>query len=460
MNVGQVLARNGYTTGYVGKFHVGPELKQAKEYEEHGLKYVPRDARLNEAVNEAFRHNERWYSDYMKQRGFSWAKHIYWGNLQNPFNHHNPEWTIEAALEFIEENREGPFYLHYCTTLLHGPDKSWRVSMDHPTVSGEGTLDELPDVMTDRKVLLEQLDEKGLDPEAGHAGNTWVDDSVGAVLEKLDELGIADNTLVVFIADHGSKMKGSLFTADGVNVPCIMRWPEGIKAAAECDEMIQNIDFAPTFFDLAGADVPESYIIDGRSLTPLFQGEKPATWRDYLYFEMGSARAICTKDWKYVAVRYSKEQIEKIRKSAPENLPRDMSYIGRTGIGVRGASHPGFFDPDQLYYLRQDGMEMKNLARNPEHAARLAQMRETLTEAVKALGRPFGEFAPGGNASPAGLVDEQVEYVKKIRIQGKNVILPDGAAAKDKAADSPAEKKAAREDLRAERKREKKAPPR
>ncbi len=430
MNVGNILRRNGYVTGYAGKFHVGPELKREEEYEKYGLKYIDREMPEGEAASEAFKYNERWYRQYLMDRGFSWAKNIYWGNLQNPYNHHNAEWTIDAALEFIEDNKDGPFYLHYCTTLVHGPDKSWRVSMDHPRVSGEGMLDELPDVMTDRKEILKQLKDRGLNAEEGHAGYTWTDDSIGAVLNKLDELGIADNTLVVFIADHGSKMKGTLFNVDGINVPCIMRWPDGIKANSECDELIQNIDFAATFFDLAGAKVPKDYILDGTSLKGLFGGGRPADWRDHLYFEMGSGRAICTKDYKYIALRYTQEQIDEIKTCPPEQLPQNMAYIGRLGIGVRGAVNPNFFEADQLYYTSSDAKELKNLADNPEYRRQLVSMRKMLTDDLKVFDRPFGEFVPGGNAANPGSIDRQIELIKRIKIQGKEVTLPDDLTGK------------------------------
>jgi len=426
MNVGAVLQKSGYVTGYVGKFHVGPDIERADEYETFGLRHVSMDAWPNSDSTVAFRHNEQWYREFLKRKGFSWAKHIYWGNLQKPFNHHNPEWTIEAALEFIEENRDRPFYLHYCTTLVHGPPKSWRTSMDHPRVSGEGLLDKPSNAMTDRKVLLQKLEAKGLDPAEGHAGYAWVDDSVGAILKKLDELGIADNTLIVFTSDHGSRMKGSLYSTDGTCVPWIMRWPEGIRAGVECDQFVQNIDLAPTFFDLAGAKVPDEYIMDGRSLKPLFGRKRPRQWRDRLYFEVGSARAVCTKDWKYIAVRYPKERIEQIKKARPDVLPKLMAYIGRMGIGTRGAQNPGFFEYDQLYEVKQDPKERQNLAGNPEYRERLARMRGMLREDLESFGRPFGEFVPGGNAAPAGLIDEQIRLVQKMKIVGKKVILPDG----------------------------------
>ena len=453
MNVGAVLTGAGYATGYVGKFHVGPELKRPEHYAARGLKYVAREAAADAAATEAFRHNERWYRQYLGQRGFTWAKHVYWGNLQSPFGHHNAEWTVESALEFIEQNEQRPFYLHYCTTLVHGPDKSWRVSMDHPRVSGEGTLDKPSAVMADRKELLRRLEAKGLDPMAGHAGYTWVDESVGAVLRKLDQLGIADNTLLVFIADHGSNMKGSLFNVDGTNVPCIMRWPKGIKAGAECRELIQNIDFAPTFFDLASARMPPKYVVDGLSLRPLFSGRPPKKWRDHLYFEMGAGRAVCTREWKYIALRYTKEQIEAIKTCRPDQLPRNLAYIGRMGIGTRGAANRNFFDEDQLYDIKRDPREAENLAGDPARREQLEKMREMLTGDLESFGRPFGEFVSGGNAAPPGQIREQLELVKKIRIEGKNVVLPDGRTTDGKGGAPNRQRQTDREKRRAERRK-------
>jgi hypothetical protein len=311
--------------------------------------------------------------------------------------------------------------------------------------------------MTDRKVLLRRLKNRGLDPEQGHAGYAQVDDSVGAILKKLDELGIADNTLIVFTSDHGSNMKGSLFNVDGTCVPWIMRWPGAIKAGAECNELVQNIDLAPTFFDLAGAKVPDKYVMDGRSLKPLFAGREPGQWRDHLYFEMGSGRAVCTKDFKYIAVRYPKEQIDRIKKAKPELLPKLMAYIGRLGIGTRGARNPGFFDYDQLYNLKQDAKEQRNLAGNPDYRERLEKMRGMLTKDLESFNRPFGEFVPGSNAAPAGLIDEQVELVKKIKIAGKKVILPDDSGIEEQSQSDRQRKAAERENRRAERKRQSRA---
>ena len=183
---------------------------------------------------------------------------------------------------------------------------------------------------------------------------------------------------------------------------------------------------------------PESYRVDGQSLTPLFENGIAKDWRSHLYLEMGAARATITKDWSYIAVRYTKDQIAAIKRAAPQNLPKAMSYIGRLGIGVRGADRPGFFDEDQLYHLKRDPKEMKNLAYEQAHATRIKEMRYLMQQDLKVIGRPFGEFIPGGNAAEPGQVDKQIEIVKQLEIRGKKVTVPEALKEKLGVTDEPA----------------------
>jgi len=124
MNVGNVLREAGYTTGWVGKLHMESKLDFPEFYEgQDGFREVARKGLQDTAETSAlFAHNERAMRRYIEKLGFSWAKHVYSGNMKPPYSHHNPEWTTEAALEFIEQNKDRPFYLHYCTTLLHGAE--------------------------------------------------------------------------------------------------------------------------------------------------------------------------------------------------------------------------------------------------------------------------------------------------------------------------------------------------
>ena len=438
MNVGNVLREAGYTTGFVGKFHLTSKSDFPEFYKgKNKWINISKDARPGPEASAQFKHNERWMRRYLKELGFSWAKNVYPENSHKPYSEHNPEWTTVAALEFIEENKNGPFYLHLCSTLLHGPDKSWRKSMDHPLVTGEGEVESLPKVMTPRAELLKTIREKGFDPDSHVAGEAWIDDSLGAIFRKLKELGIDDNTLVIFAPDHGRDGKASVFSHGAAQVPMIMRWPKGIPAGKVCDELVQNIDLAPTFFELGQAEKPKSYRIDGKSLTPLFKNGTADDWRTHLYLEMGAARATVTKDWSYIAVRYTKEQIAAIKRAEPKNLPKAMSYIGRLGIGVRGADRPGFFDQDQLYHLKNDPKEMNNLADNVAYDSRIKKMRQRMQEDLKAIGRPFGEFIPGGNATAPGQIDRQIEVVKKLKIKGKTVTVPESLKRGLRVSDEP-----------------------
>ncbi|MEO1992390.1 MAG: sulfatase/phosphatase domain-containing protein, partial [Pirellulales bacterium] len=271
---------------------------------------------------------------------------------------------------------------------------------------------------------------KGFDPDSHVAGEAWIDDSLGAILRKLKELGIDDNTLVIFAPDHGRDGKASVFSHGGCRVPMIMRWPNGIPAGQVCDELVQNIDLAPTYFELAEVKKPDAYHIDGTSLTALFQNGKANGWRDHVYLEMGAARATVTQDWSYIAVRHTKEQIAAIEKASPQNLPKALSYISRLGIGVRGADHPGFFDEDQLYNLNSDPKEMQNLAHDERQADRLREMRAFMQHDLEAIGRPFGEFIPGRNTSPPGQINEQITLVKQIEIKGKKITVPEALSGK------------------------------
>jgi arylsulfatase A-like enzyme len=297
--------------------------------------------------------------------------------------------------------------------------------MDHPLESGAGLLAEPAQGMTPRTELLQQVAAQGLSPDGRAAGEAWVDDALGAIMRKLKELGLDDNTIVLFTPDHGSSRKSSLFTQDGVGVPMIARWPGRIPAGVTSHALIGNVDWVPTVFEIAGVKPPAGYRLDGHSALPVLTGQKQASPRDHVYLEMGHARGVATREWKYIAVRYPQEQIDVIKRARPAALPKAMSYIGRLGIGVRGADRPGFWDADQLYDLTKDPDERVNLAAVPAHAAQLQKMRALLTAELRAGGRPFGEFVPGGNAAAPGQIDAQIAQVKKLVIRGKTVTVPD-----------------------------------
>ena len=115
-----------------------------------------------------------------------------------------------------------------------------------------------------------------------------LDDNVGRVLDYLEEKGLLDNTLVVYTSDQGFWMgehgwfDKRFMYEESFHTPLIMHLPKDFKAKGEISQMVQNIDYAPTFLELAGAPIPDD--IQGVSLVPLLKGEKPADWRTSLYY--------------------------------------------------------------------------------------------------------------------------------------------------------------------------------
>jgi arylsulfatase A-like enzyme len=99
MNIGHALRAAGYTTGFVGKLHLESEPDFPEFYRSaDGFKPYPRDATPGPEATALFAHNERVLRRYVENLGFSWAKHVYPGNLEPPYAQHNPEWTLAAAL--------------------------------------------------------------------------------------------------------------------------------------------------------------------------------------------------------------------------------------------------------------------------------------------------------------------------------------------------------------------------
>ena len=115
-----------------------------------------------------------------------------------------------------------------------------------------------------------------------------LDDNVGRVLDYLEKSGLIDNTLVVYTSDqgfyigeHGWFDKRFMYE-ESFHTPLVMRLPEGFDRRGDITEMVQNIDYAPTFLELAGAPIPSD--IQGMSMMPLLRGDKNVKWRDALYY--------------------------------------------------------------------------------------------------------------------------------------------------------------------------------
>ena len=174
-----------------------------------------------------------------------------------------------------------------------------------------------------------------------------------------------------------------------------MYWPATIKPGSVYQGLVQNIDYTPTFLELAGMEIDKSDI-DGVSLAKVLHGDRKPI-HDHLFFELGYARGIIADGWKYIAVRYDKKTEAKIRKG--------ISFVGWQGRKLKypyyvrnqhlgyhsGLFHPHYFAKDQLYDLKNDPEEKENLFHsNPRKAE---EMKNLLIKELQTFDqRPYGEM--------------------------------------------------------------------
>ncbi len=140
-----------------------------------------------------------------------------------------------------------------------------------------------------------------------------LDWSVGEVLDKLEEQGILENTLVIFTSDNGPWLvmedhggsagmlrKGKMFTFEGgVRVPTVAMWPKVIAPGTVYDDMVSMMDLFPTFGEITGYEIPDDRVIDGKPILSVLKGEGVREAQNLLYFYLGDYRCVRKGDWKY-----------------------------------------------------------------------------------------------------------------------------------------------------------------
>ncbi len=156
-----------------------------------------------------------------------------------------------------------------------------------PRVTAAGMLDEaITGVQASRESVLERTRAAGIEDE--NAPMTWLDDGIGAVLERLEKYGLLENTIIIFASDHQSPRAKMTCYEYGANAPAAIMWKGHIKGGQVFDALVSNVDMVPTILDLAGLEKPEDYIADGTSWKPLLEKEEsqtcmsPFTWRWFI----------------------------------------------------------------------------------------------------------------------------------------------------------------------------------
>lgn len=380
----KALRTAGYFTGHLGKWHSQFDTSFLGTDEPT----IPTGDPDDPAVDAEIRHRQAIAQEVVKQcAGFEHVDCVHWGNIGKchpKLSSHNPMWKTDGARRFLDAAAQDgrPFYLHLANTVPHGPDCNQSLNVDH-RYSWSGKLNAPPASHPPDQTVLDRLRAAGLQtegPVAGvNAGMVMLDDQVGAVLRKLDELGVADNTIVIYTADHGIPGKGSCHVT-GQHLPFVMRWPAGLPAGKVVTDIFSWADVVPTLAEACGVQLTT----DGVSVLGALRGEQP--WpRQVAFHEMGWSRSVIKGRYHYIATRYPKSVIDAMCAGHPKVKP---------GLGVMFDSLnapflPGYFDPDQLYDLATDPLERVNLANDPTRAAVLADLRAELKRITDTLPRPF-----------------------------------------------------------------------
>ncbi len=280
VTIGEVLQSVGYKTAAIGKWGVG-------EIESTGVPWEQGFDLFFGYLNQTNAHFH--YPPFLWRND---EKVLFPENPEKRTNYSHDEFTREA-MQFLRDNQDEPFFLYVPYTLVH-------VDLDVPADSMNpwiGNIEETEPYGTPegQHYIHQQT------PHAAFAGMvSRLDRDVGRLVDLVDELGLSENTLVIFTSDNGptsaggadpdffngnSDYRGIKFTLyeGGVRCPMIARWPGRIEAGSETDHVSAHWDVLPTAAELVGAEVPKG--IDGISFLPTLLEKPGQEQHDYLYWE-------------------------------------------------------------------------------------------------------------------------------------------------------------------------------
>lgn len=289
VTVAELLKQSGYHTIHIGKWHLGrseTSRPTAQGFDESLLMasglYLPEDD--PGVVNAKL--------DFDPIDKFLWPRMQYAASFNNsdwfePGGYLTNYWTDEAK-KVIEANRNRPFFLYLAHWGVHTPLQATREDY-------EAVGDIQPERLRVYAAMVRALDR-----------------SVGEVMDKLEEEGIADNTVIVFTSDNGGAgyiglpevnapyrgWKITLFEG-GIRVPMFVSWPDHIAAGTQIETPVAHVDLMPTLAAIAGAALPVGVEIDGENLLPVATGtgdvERPD---DAIYWSSGYYRVVRAGNWK------------------------------------------------------------------------------------------------------------------------------------------------------------------
>lgn len=228
-----------------------------------------------------------------------------------------------------------------------------------------------------------------------------VDESVGRVLDYLDSHGLTENTIIVYTSDQGFYMgehgwfDKRFMYEESLRTPLLIAYPGHIQPGTVCNKLVQNIDYAPTFLDLAGISKPKE--LPGRSLTPLFKaGDKVKGWRNsiyYHYYDYPTYHMVRKHD----GVRTDRYKLIHFYGAGGLDAVKENKYQRQPGTREHGCmtylTSLGYFEPkdsavnyNELYDLQADPHELNNLYGKPGYEKITKQLQKQLNDYRKSIG--------------------------------------------------------------------------
>ncbi len=250
----EIFAQNGYRTGLFGKWHLGDNYPMRP---------------IDQGFEEAVWHKGGGIGQTPDRPGSYFDPKLYRGGEGYQAKGYCTDIFFDEALSFIEANKDDPFFVFIPTNAPHDP---LEISDEYADPYRKAGLD-------DRVARVYGMVEN-------------IDDNVGRLLAHLDKLGLDNDTIVIFLSDHGPARgrynaglrsnKGDVYEG-GIRVPFFARWPGGLEAGQKIDRIAAHIDVLPTLATLCDLAMPEDLSLDGADLSPLMK-EPASEWPDRTLF--------------------------------------------------------------------------------------------------------------------------------------------------------------------------------
>ena len=299
--------------------------------------------------------------------------------------HRDVAFMAGEARKFIAARADQPFLLVIGYSDPHrapenfGNTRPWpqveRATYDPAKVIVPSHLPDLPEVRRDLADYYESI--------------SRLDSGIGLLLDALRETGHGDDTLTVYLSDNGRPFPGAKTTLydAGIHLPLIVSSPEQSKRGVRNNALVSWIDITPTILDWAGVSPPKEQQPAGRSILPILEQTDPPGWdrvfASHVFHEIQQyypMRALRTREYKYIVNLAAALEFPIAGDIAASPSWQAMAARPSVGIGARTMQAFLHRPAEELYDLRTDPAEIKNLAADPAHRAVLERMRAEMTK--------------------------------------------------------------------------------